>query len=90
MNDKPIKDLIGQIHGALKGSSAVSNQDRELLEQLSAELRALLSEPGEAGRARHQNIVDRLLAGINRFEASHPDLTATMTQVSKALADMGI
>jgi hypothetical protein len=90
MNDKLIKDLIGQIHGALDGSSAVSKKDRELLEQLSAELRALLSEPGAAARARQQNIIDRLLTAITRFEASHPDLTATMGQVSKALADMGI
>jgi hypothetical protein len=90
MNDKMITDLIRQIHGALADSRAVSRKDRELLEQLSAELDALLAEPGAAERARHRNITERLLTAVTRFEASHPDLTTTMNQVSKALADMGI
>jgi ABC-type transporter Mla subunit MlaD len=90
MKDKAIRDLIRQLHSTLNGASTISDQDREQLEQLSADLQALLSEPGAATRASHQTLMGRLLAAVTRFEVSHPDLAATMGQVSQTLSDMGI
>jgi tRNA C32,U32 (ribose-2'-O)-methylase TrmJ len=90
MKDKAIRDLIRQLHSTLDGASTIDAQDRQQLEQLSADLQALLSEPGAATRATHQTLMSRLLAAVTRFEVSHPDLAATMGQVSQTLADMGI
>jgi hypothetical protein len=61
-----------------------------LLRQLSVDIQALLARPGAATRATHQSITIRLQEAVTRFEVSHPDFTATMAQVSKTLADMGI
>jgi hypothetical protein len=90
VDDKLISELIRQLHGTLEGGSAITKKDRALLKQLSSDLQALLSEPGATTRARHESLASGLLATITRFEASHPDLAMTMTQVSKVLADMGI
>ncbi len=57
---------------------------------MSVDIEALLAQPGSVKRARHVKIINQLRAMVTRFEVSHPDLTATMAQVSKALGDMGI
>ena len=90
MDDKLIRELIRQVHATLEAEGGIANKDRALLEELSSDLQALLSQRGTATRATHESLAGRLLAAITRFEASHPDLTTTMTQVSTALADMGI
>jgi len=90
MNDEVIGSLIKQLHSTLEGRSSITGKDREQLEQLSADLQAVLAMPGVVTPSRHQGIIDRLREAISRFEVSHPDLTATMAQVSTTLSDMGI
>ena len=88
MNHEAISNLVKQLHSTLDDVSSITAKDREQLEQLSAELQAVLARPGAV--SRHQGVIDRLREAISRFEVSHPDLTATMAQVSKTLSDMGI
>jgi hypothetical protein len=90
MNQEAIRNLFKQLHSTLNGATSITETDRELLEQLSVDIQALLAQPDAVTRARHQSIIDRLVAGVTRFEVSHPELTATMAQVSKTLGDMGI
>jgi len=90
MNDEAIRNLLKQLHAMLGGATAITEKDRELLRQLSADIQALLARPGAVTRASHQTIMGRLQEAITRFEVSHPDFTATVARVSQALADMGI
>jgi hypothetical protein len=90
MNDDAVKRLLKQLHGTLDGATSITEKDRELLKQLSVDIQALLAETGDIEGSRHQSLVDRLQKAVERFEVSHPDLTATMAHVSKALSDMGI
>lgn len=90
MNDEVISNLIEQLHRTLDRATSISEKDREQLEKLSVDLRAVLAQPGAVTPSSHQTIIDQLLTAVTRFEVSHPDLTATMAQASKALADMGI
>lgn len=90
MNDEAFRNLLKQLHGMLGGATSIAERDRELLKQLSVDIQALLARPGAATRASHQSIIVRLQEAVSRFEVSHPDFTATMAQVSKTLADMGI
>ena len=90
MKDESIRRPLKQLHDALKGVSSTTGEDRELLKQLSADIEALLALPHAMSHAEHQSIIDRLRVALVRFEVSHPDLTATMAQVNKALGDMGI
>ena len=90
MSNEAIRNLLKQLHGTLNGATSITEKDRELLKQLSVDIQALLAQPGAVTRARHQPIIERLQVAVSRFEVSHPDLTATMAQVSKTLGDMGI
>ncbi len=90
MIDEGIRDRLKTLHNALNGATMITEKDRELLRQLSVDIEALLAQPGALTREEHQSIVNRLQTAVTRFEVSHPDLTATMAQVSKALGDMGI
>jgi hypothetical protein len=90
MSDDTIRNLLRELHSTLDGSTSITEKDRELLKQLSVDIQALLAQPGGMTRAGHQSMIDRLAAAVTHFEVSHPDLTATITQVSKALGDMGI
>jgi hypothetical protein len=50
----------------------------------------VLARSGAPAGGSHQTVIDRLQAAVTRFEVSHPDLTATMSQAAKTLGDMGI
>ena len=89
MKNEAMGKLLKQLHSTLNDATSITGKDRDLLKQLSADIQALLAQPG-ASRERNQSIIDRLMAAVTRFEVSHPDLTATMAQVSTALSDMGI
>lgn len=90
MSNEVIGNCIRQLHKTLDGASTISEKDRDQLKELSADLQEVLARTGAASREKHQTLVDRLRDSVTRFEASHPDLTATMSQASKVLADMGI
>lgn len=90
MSNEVISNLIKQLHKTLESGSTISGKDREQLEHLSADLQAVLARAGSGSRETHQSLIDRLRDSVTRFEAAHPDLTATMAQASKVLADMGI
>jgi hypothetical protein len=90
MNDEAVGILLKQLHTMLDGATSITEKDRELLKQLSVDIEALLAQPGTVKREKHVTIINQLRAAVTRFEVSHPDLTATMAQVSKALGDMGI
>jgi hypothetical protein len=90
MNDEAVRNLLRQLHSVLGGEISITEKDRELLERLVVDIQALLARPGAATRATQQSIIARLQEAVSRFEVSHPDFTATMAQVSKTLADMGI
>ncbi len=90
MSDKTITDLLRQVQSTLEDEPAITEQDRALLKQLSVDIQTLLAKQDAGDRAGHQSMIEQLQAAVTRFEVSHPDLTATMSHVSKALGDMGI
>jgi hypothetical protein len=90
MHDETVGDLLKQLHTKLEGATSIAEKDRELLQQLSVDIQALLVHPGAVKGAKPDPILHRLKEAVTRFEVSHPDLTATLAQVSKALGDMGI
>ena len=90
MQDEPVGNLLKQLHNMLDGATSITEKDRELLKQLSVDIQTLLAQPGAVKRAKHDTLIIRLQEAVTRFEVSHPELTATLAQVSKALGDMGI
>lgn len=90
MSDKAITDLLRQLHETLDGATPITEQDRALLKQLSADIQTLLAKQSADGGGGHESLVEQLQSAVTRFEVSHPDLTATLSHMSKKLGDMGI
>ena len=88
MSDPTVTNLLKQLHEKLEGTSTITETDRELLRKLSADIEGFLDvSPADHDR---NGLIERLRTEVTRFEVSHPDLTATLSHVSKALGDMGI
>ncbi len=90
MNGDAIHELLQQLHGALSKTKTISDPDLELLKQLSADIQAVLAQPGAAASERQSSIASRVGDAVTRFEVTHPDLTDVLVRVSKVLGDMGI
>jgi hypothetical protein len=90
MSETAITELLKGLHGALEGSTSISEEDRKLLKQLSLDIQELLARPSGAADATHRSVLARLQEAIYRFEVTHPDLTGALAAVSKRLSDMGI
>lgn len=90
MTDDTLRGPLEKLQAALRDPAKLAPGDRERLRQLAAEIDGLLAKPGALTRAEHDTALGGLRDAITRFEVSHPDLTATVAHVSKALADMGI
>lgn len=90
MDERALTGLMQELHAQLDSADTITERDRELLRQLSADIQSLLAHPGVPAAATHRSITDRIGESITRFEVSHPDLTDVMARISKRLADMGI
>jgi hypothetical protein len=90
MANDSLPDLLNRLHTALDERRVLTTEDRALLDQLSADIQALLARSGAPTGDAHAGFASRLGDAVTRFEVSHPDLTTLMAQVSKRLADMGI
>lgn len=90
MADESLKPLLEALHAKLEGAPAVSESDRTMLAKLAADIQSTLAHspaPTESGPA---TLLERVESATTRFEATHPDLSAALLQISKALGDMGI
>ena len=85
-----ITELLKQLHGELAQANSIEESDRELLRQLAADIQALLGQPDAASGPRHESVAGRISMAVMRLEVSHPEVTAVLASVGKALGDMGI
>ncbi len=91
MTDASVTELLKKLHETLAGATAptaISADDRKLLEQLSSDIQKLLGP--EESMTEPRSLAEQLRAAVTRFEVTHPDLTATMSRAAKTLGDMGI
>lgn len=86
MPDRPMRDLLQQLHATLEDKSSIGDEDRALLRQLAGDIQDVLGAP----EAKHPSLRERLESAVTRFEVTHPDIAAAISRVAKALGDMGI
>lgn len=86
MTDRPMREVLQQLHATLEGKTSIGDEDRALLRQLAADIQAVLA----ATEAKDASLRERLESAIRRFEVTHPDLAAVMGRAAKTLSDMGI
>ena len=87
MTENKFDQLLEQLHKEIEGIENVDEKGRELLRELSADIRALLERV--EGR-QPASVTERVEQAIEHFEVSHPDLTAALANLSAILSNAGI
>lgn len=86
MPKNTLRQNLEHVHRELAKPRAMDAETRELLADIAADIERVLAEerPEDAGLA------DRVETATVRFEASHPNLARALSEVTDALAKLGI
>lgn len=90
MDREQLRERLEQLRAELQQVASVDDKDRALLERLDADIHELLESGEDDHPRRYTGVGEGLREAVERFEASHPDLTMTMGQLAEMLARMGI
>ena len=90
MSSEQLHDKLVQLHDELAQTQTVDDSTREVLADLSNDIRELLDRPGEKDDHRYGSLIRRLRASLADFEVSHPHLSAAMERAVDALVQMGV
>lgn len=88
MDDKELRELLEKVHAEIEQTQTVDENGRELLRDLERDIRELLARSQE--KQSELPIVERLDNTIKYFEVTHPDLTATLSELMTILSNAGI
>lgn len=89
MNKRTVRALK-ELHEQLRRAESLSDSDRDLAKHLQNDIEKLLANPATGSALEHQSLLDGLHEATERFEVSHPELTALIGRVIDALSAMGI
>lgn len=90
MDRQELHNHLQQLHNELQNVASLADEDKELLQKIESDIQSLLNAKDADLSPRYSRVNEGLRAGIERFEANHPDLTMTMGQIAEILAKMGI
>jgi septal ring factor EnvC (AmiA/AmiB activator) len=85
-----LHERLKQLHAELQQVESVDDESRALLQKLEGDISDLLQTNESESSPQYKGFGEGLRAGIERFEASHPDLALTMGQLADMLAKIGI
>ena len=87
MKNRHLHKLLTDLHGELLKAQTVSAKDRELLQYLADDIRAIVeAEPTTGPPGPYHPLRQRLAEGVKAFEASHPQLSKTLANAIDTLA----
>ena len=84
MNNHELERLLEKLHDEIEKVERVDETNIQLLRDLERDINDLLDRSDDA------SLLERLREGINRFEVSHPTLTAMLSEISNILNNAGI
>lgn len=88
MTNQEIDKLLEKLKKEIEGIQPDDEKGRELLRELSADIRELLERTESKQPA--PSMMKRLETSIDHFEVTHPDLTAALSSLSNILSNAGI
>jgi len=89
MNIDKLRATISELERELRGMNSLDTESRRMLEQAMQDIRDAL-QAEEQPAADRQPLVGRLQEAVERFESTHPSLTAVLGRLIDGLAQMGI
>ena len=89
MNERTVGELK-ELHAELLRTGSLSEDDRKLVKQLQDDIQELLARSENVSGQGYHSLLERLRDVTQRFEVSHPELTAVIGRVAESLSNMGI
>lgn len=87
MSNSDLQEQLDRLRSQLEQDPPLSEEDRthlhELMQQIDAQIKL------EAA-TQDNNLVDGVNLAVERFDAAHPALTATLRNIVQSLHSMGI
>ncbi len=90
MDRQELDQTLEQLHSELLHVKLVDANDRQRLQQLMVDVKALLDQKEEVPAHRYAHLAEQLGESIKVFEVSHPTVTGVMGRTINMLARMGI
>ncbi len=90
MDKQALQDMLEKLRAEFQDPDDVDASTRHLLARLHEDIEVLLDLSSEAEPAHHAQVESGLRASVERFEETHPSLTATMTRVLDLLVSIGL
>ena len=90
MDNQEFDTLLERLHVELEGAQQVDEKGRDLLRQLDADIHTLLGQPAPDQANPALDLVRQLKESINHLEATHPRLTAILSDMVNSLSNAGI
>jgi len=90
MERNQLVETLQQLHADLSAAKQVGPEARALLRTLTDDIDRLLEKGDDALPADVEPVSSGLRDLVRRFEADHPELSASVDRVADALAAMGI
>jgi hypothetical protein len=84
---RALSDELEHLQRELAETTTLDAETRELLGEMAADIERLLAQDESGGAAP---LAERLRAATERFEETHPKLTAVVGRLADALANLGI
>ena len=83
-----LQQQLQQLHSELAKNPPLNDEERAALTTLLHDIEANLNATTDS--AEDESLVDGVNLAIERFDVSHPTLTATLRNILQSLANMGI
>ena len=88
MSERDLHALLTDLHHSLHDATSVSPETKQLLEQLSADIRPIVEggPDGPIAGGKASGLRERLDVAMAAVEASHPQLAQAIARVADTLA----
>jgi hypothetical protein len=90
MNDQELCQLLEKLQTEIEAAQSVDARERELLQNLEADIRALLKRCEAEQVQSHPLTIRRLEEAIEHLAVNHPTLTAMLSNMSTILSNAGV
>ena len=90
MNDQELCQLLEKLHSEIEATRSVDARERELLQELDTDIRALLKRCEAEQVQSHPLTIRRLEDAIEYMAINHPTLTAMLSNMSTILSNAGV
>ena len=90
MDDNGLRNLLEQLHTEIEHTQHVDDKGRELLQDISGDIRELLARSDVEQDPVQPSLLGRLEESISYLEVTHPTLTSTLSKLVESLSNAGI